>query len=99
MLYCATTALDGYPLHLDKIHYIQIVSSFYICGTTFYEPLQVITPILVPSHASFTSGQYLLLSDPSCPPATSSADSQQSHLSITSVHQKGWPNPAVPIIL
>ena len=37
-LYCSTTALDGYPLHSDKIYYIQMVTSFYICGTTFYNP-------------------------------------------------------------
>jgi len=37
-LYCATTALDGYPSHSDKIHYIWMVSSVYICSTTFYEP-------------------------------------------------------------
>src|SRR5882724_997680 len=40
MVYCATTALDGYPSHLDKIHYIWMVSSFYISSTTFYEPQQ-----------------------------------------------------------
>src|SRR5882724_11423525 len=27
VLCCATTALDRYPLHLDKIHYIQMMTS------------------------------------------------------------------------
>src|SRR5882724_7161871 len=40
LVYCATTALDTYPLHPDKIHYIQMVTSVYICGTTFCEPWQ-----------------------------------------------------------
>src|SRR5882724_8841263 len=31
VLYCATTALDRYPSHLDKIHYIKMVTSLYIC--------------------------------------------------------------------
>jgi len=57
-LYCATTGLDGYPSDLDKIHYILMVTSFYICCTTFYEPWQIITPVLItpPIHL-------LLLSD------------------------------------
>ena len=33
-LYCATTALDGYPWHSDKIHCIQMVTSLHICGMT-----------------------------------------------------------------
>src|SRR5882724_13085716 len=40
MVHWATTTLDGYPLHSDKIHYIQMVTSVYICGTTFCEPWQ-----------------------------------------------------------
>jgi len=38
LVYCATTALDGYPSHLDKIQYIQMATPFYICATTPYKP-------------------------------------------------------------
>jgi len=41
VLYCATTALDGYHSHLDRIHIIWMVTSFYICGTTFYKLWQL----------------------------------------------------------
>jgi len=40
MVHWATTTLDGYPSHSDKIHYIQMVTSVYICGTTFCDPWQ-----------------------------------------------------------
>src|SRR5882724_12378014 len=80
-LYCATTALDGYPLHLDKIHYIWMMTSFYIYSTAFYKPWQSSLPSLSPSHSSFTSGQYLLPSKPSHLWDTSSTHSQHSHLS------------------
>src|SRR5882724_2182672 len=51
LLYCATTALDSYPLHLNKIRYIQIVTSVYICGTAFCEPWQstLLASSLLPS--------------------------------------------------
>ena len=44
MLYCATTALDGYPLHSDKNNYIWMVTSFYIYSTTFYDLWQSSLP-------------------------------------------------------
>src|SRR5882724_7506523 len=36
-VYCATTALDGYPLHSNKNHYIQMVTSLYVCSTALYK--------------------------------------------------------------
>jgi len=97
-LYCATTALDGYPSHSDKIHYFQIVTSLYICSTAFYRPCQIITPILIipptdpllpanicfcPSQATYKPHHQLI---------------HNSHLSRLCV-KRPWPNPVVPIIL
>src|SRR5882724_1127115 len=53
-VYCVTTALDGYPSHSDKIHYIQMVTSVYICGITFYKPCQS----SLPSSSLFPSTFY-----------------------------------------
>ena len=59
MGYCATTALGGYPYHLDKIHYIWMVTSLYICSTPSTN-MPIITPILV------TSSIHLLLPENIC---------------------------------
>ena len=67
-------------MHLDKdpLH----STSFYICGTTLYDPwYQHLHPHLCSFHSPFTSSQYLLPSEPSHPKATSSAYSQSYHLS------------------
>jgi len=36
-VYCTTPALDGCPLHLDRIPCTQMMTSLNICGTAFYD--------------------------------------------------------------
>ena len=53
VLYCATTALDGYPSHWDKIQYIQMETYFYMQHCLLLT-MAVITLILItpPIHLS-----------------------------------------------
>ena len=96
-LYCATTALDRYPSHLDKIHHIQTVTSVYICSTTFYEPRQsgLLSSSLLPStllpanicfHLSWATHE---------PHHWLIHNSLIYHICAS----KSRPNPTVPIIL
>ena len=69
LLYCTTTTLDRYPLHLDKIYYTQMVTFLYICGMDFYNPqhhhfhLSSSAPIIFYFHPTFTSIQHSLPSN------------------------------------
>ena len=96
-LYCATIALDGYSLHLGKIHYIQDGDLCQYMWHRLLWTLAINTPGLVTPPIHFTSGWLLLPSELSHSWVTSSAHPHQLS-SITSAHQKGWPDPAVPII-
>jgi len=91
LMYCATTALDGYPLHLDKIHYIQMATSVYKCGTTFYKPWQstFLSLSLLPSIWLLADICFhLSRSEPLVSHIISSFTSASS---ITSVHQRAGP--------
>jgi len=99
MLYCATTALDGYPSHLDKIHYIWMVTSFYICSTAFYKPWQS----SLPSSSfplPFIFYFWLIFASIWAEPPMSHIISSFTQHYLSCLHIKGLlPAPAVPIIL
>jgi len=80
VLYCATIVLGGYSSLSGKIHYIQDVTSLYICGTTFCKLWQF-TPWASSLLPSTDFWPILLPSKPSHSWVTSSAHPHQPHLS------------------
>src|SRR5882724_4810835 len=98
-LHCATTALDGYPSHSDKIYYIWMVTSFYIFSTTFYEPQQSSLPSSSPPLPFIFYFWPIFASVQAEPPESHIINSFTTLSSITSVHQKGLQcYPVAPII-
>src|SRR5882724_2551317 len=94
-LYCAITALDGYPSHLDK-HPLYSVGNPYICATALYGPCYHFHP-RHSLHLPFASGQHLLMPEPSHPSHV--IGSFVTGTPITSVHQEARPDSVVPPLL
>ena len=65
-LYCAITALDGYPSHSDNIHYIQSVTLIYVLLPSMDHAIHHFHP-WHSSHPPFASGWHLLTPKPSHP--------------------------------
>src|SRR5882724_7607167 len=95
MVYCAITALDGHPSHLDNIHYIQSVTLIYVLPPStdhvhHFHPRHS-------SHPPFASGRHLLMPEPSHPSHLIS--SFVTGTAITSVCQEARPESVVPPLL
>jgi len=96
-LYCATTALDRYPLHSDKTHYIWLVTFLYICSIAFYKSQQ--SPLMSSSSLPLVFYfQLIFASVRAEPPMGHFISSFTLASSIMSAHQRPQPNPVVPVI-
>src|SRR5882724_4508406 len=86
-VYCAITALDGYPSHLDNIHYIQLATLIYALlpsmdhGHHFH--------LQHSSHPPFASGRHLFTPEPSHPSHV--IGSSVTGTTIMSAHQEAQP--------
>src|SRR5882724_13662330 len=94
-VYCAITALDGYPSHLDNIHYIRSVTLIYVLppsmdhGHHFH--------LRHSSHPPFASSQHLLMPELSHPSHV--IGSSVTGTAIMSARQEAKPDSVVPPLL
>ena len=92
-VYCAITALDRYPSHLDNIHYIWTVTLIYALPPSMNHAFHHFHP-RHSSHPPFASSQHLLL--PELSHLSHIIGSFVTGTSIMSVHQEAQPDPVVP---
>ena len=64
-VYCAITALDGYPSHSDNIHYIRSATLMYALPPSTDHDHHF--HLQHSSHPPFASGRHLLIPEPSHP--------------------------------
>src|SRR5882724_13025859 len=95
MLYCAITALDGYPSHSDNIHYIQSATLIYALPPSMDHDHHF--HLRHSSHPPFASGRHLLTPEPSHPSHV--IGSFVTGMTITSACQEARPDPVVPSLL
>src|SRR5882724_5266156 len=94
-MYCAITALDRYPSHLDNIHYIWLATLIYALppstdhGHHFH--------LRHSSHPPFASGRHLLTPKPSH--LSHVIGSSVTGTAITSACQEAKPDSVVPPLL
>src|SRR5882724_11533178 len=93
VLYCAITALDGYPSHSDNIHYIQLVTLIYVLPPFTNQAIHHFRP-QHSSHPPFASSRHLPMPELSHPNHV--IGSFVTGTSITSACQEAGPNPVVP---
>jgi len=68
-MYCTTTALDGYPLHSDKIHYTWIVASLYMWNSLLWSTASLLPFVIIYScHNLLPSNFCFCLSQSTCGP-------------------------------
>jgi len=92
LMYCAITALDGYPLHSDNIHYIRWQPLY-----MHYRPLQTILFITsVPTLLTSTFCFWMTFAYARAEPPSHIISSFVTGTSITSACQEAQSDPVVP---
>src|SRR5882724_11944587 len=94
-LYCAITALDGYPSHSDNIHYIRSATLIYALWPSVdhfhhFHPQHS-------SHPPFSSSRHLLM--PELSHLSHVISSFVTGTSIMSACQEARPDPVAPSLL
>src|SRR5882724_12161690 len=92
-VYCATTALDGYPSHSDNIHYIRSATLIYVLPPSTNHAIHHFHPPHS-SHPPFASSRHLPMPEPSH--LNHIIGSFVTGTSIMSAHQEAGPDPVVP---